>query len=140
MIEKFTKRWFERKDSVQEKFEAKLPSSYREIVVAVVEILNDADEYETPDPARIHEIDDGDYQGTLLYVIGAANYQPNTYWYVKVGYGSCSVCDTLSAILDGESWLKTEEEKKAWKDKAVSQLMTLALHIVQELKLMGDEE
>jgi len=140
MIEKFTKRWFERKDSVQEKFEAKLPSSYSDIVLAVVEMLNDEDEYETPDPSRIHEIDDGDYQGTLLYVIGAAIYQPSTYWYVKVGYGSCSVCDTLQAILDGEWGLETEEEKKAWKDEAVSQLMTLALHIVQRLKLMGDEE
>ena len=140
MIEKFTKRWFERKDTVQEKFEAKLPSSYSDIVLAVVEMLNDEDEYETPDPSRIHEINDGDYQGTLLYVIGAAIYQPSTYWYVKVGYGSCSVCDTLQAILDGEWGLETEEEKKAWKDKAVSKLMTLALHIVQGLKLMGDEE
>jgi len=140
MIEKFTKRWFERKDSVQEKFEAKLPSSYSDIVLAVVEMLNDEGEYETPDPKRIHQIDDGDYQGTLLYVIGAASYQPSTYWYVKVGYGSCSVCDTLQAILDGDWGLETEEEKKAWKDEAVSQLMTLALHIVQGLKLMGDEE
>jgi len=140
MIEKFTKRWFERKDSVQEKFEAKLPNSYSDIVIAVVEMLNDEDEYETPDPARIHEIDDGDYQGTLVYVIGAASHQPSTYWYVKVGYGSCSVCDTLQAILDGDWGLETEEEKKAWKDEAVSQLMTLALHIVQGLKLMGDEE
>jgi len=140
MIEKFTKRWFERKDTVQEKFEAKLPSSYSDIVLAVVEMLNDEGEYETPDPARIHEIDDGDYQGTLVYVIGAAIYQPSTYWYVKVGYGSCSVCDTLQAILDGDWGLETEEEKKAWKDKAVSKLMTLALHIVQGLKLMGDEE
>jgi len=140
MIEKFTKRWFERKDSVQEKFEAKLPSSYSDIVLAVVEMLNDEDEYETPDPARIHEINDGDYQGTLLYVIGAANYQPSTYWYVKVGYGSCSGCDTLESILSGNWGHETEEEKKAWKDEAVSKLMTLALHIVQGLKLMGDEE
>jgi len=140
MIEKFTKRWFERKDSVQEKFEAKLPSSYSDIVLAVVEMLNDEDEYETPDPARIHEINDGDYQGTLLYVIGAASYQPSTYWYVKVGYGSCSGCDTLESILSGNWGHETEEEKKAWKDEAVSQLMTLALHIVQGLKLMGDEE
>ena len=140
MIEKFTKRWFERKDSVQEKFEAKLPSSYSDIVLAVVEMLNDENEYETPDPARIHEIDDGDYQGTLVYVIGAAIYQPSTYWYVKVGYGSCSGCDTLESILSGNWGHETEEEKKAWKDKAVSQLMTLALHIVQGLKLMGDEE
>ena len=140
MIEKFTKRWFERKDSVQERFEAKLPSSYSDIVLAVVEMLNDEDEYETPDPSRIHEINDGDYQGTLLYVIGAAIYQPSTYWYVKVGYGSCSGCDTLESILSGNWGHETEEEKKAWKDEAVSQLMTLALHIVQGLKLMGDEE
>jgi hypothetical protein len=139
MIEKFTKRWFDNKDSIQKKFEAELPTSYSDIVSVVVEMLNNEDEYISPDPKRIHAIDDGDYQGTLVYVIGATGYQPSTYWYVKVGYGSCSGCDTLENILSGNWGHETEEEAKEWKDKTVSQLMTLALHIVQGLKLMGDE-
>ena len=140
MIEEFTKRWFERNHLVREQFEKEIPDSYKDIVKAVVTMLHDEEKYESIDPERIHEIDDGDYQGTLLYVIGETSYQPDTYWYVKVGYGSCSGCDTLEAITSGEWGLETEEEKQAWKKEAVDQLMTLALHIVQGLKKMGDDE
>lgn len=140
MIEEFTKRWFERNHLVREQFEKEIPDSYKDIVKAVVTMLHDEEKYESIDPERIHEIDDGDYQGTLLYVIGDTSYQPDTYWYVKVGYGSCSGCDTLEAITSGEWGLETEEEKQAWKKEAVDQLMTLALHIVQGLKKMGDDE
>ena len=140
MIEEFTKRWFERNHLVREQFEKEIPDSYKDIVKAVVIMLHDEDKYFSIDPERIHEIDDGDYQGTLLYVIGDAGYQPDTYWYVKVGYGSCTACDTLQAITSGEWGLETEEEKQAWKKEAVDQLMTLALHIVQGLKKMGDDE
>ena len=49
---------------------------------------------------RIHEIDDGDYQGTLLFLIPFKAYQPCEYEYLMtyVGYGSCSGCDALRAI------------------------------------------
>lgn len=49
---------------------------------------------------KIHEIDDGDYQGTLLYLIPFETYQPSEMEYLMtyVGYGSCSGCDALQAI------------------------------------------
>lgn len=52
---------------------------------------------------RITEVDDGDYQGTLLYVIPFNTYQPNEgeYLMTYVDYGSCSCCDTLQAIQYG---------------------------------------
>lgn len=52
------------------------------------------------DIENIHVIDDGDYQGTLLYLIPFVTYQPSEYDYLMtyVGYGSCSGCDTLQAI------------------------------------------
>lgn len=140
MIEKFTKRWFERNHMVRAEFEAALPDNYTDIVKAVVTMLHDEDEYGSIDPSRIHEIDDGDYQGTLLYVIGASDYQPSTYWYVKVYYGSCSGCDTLQDILEGNYGHESEEEAQEWKRHAIDQLMTLALHIVQGLKEMGEDE
>lgn len=45
-------------------------------------------------------IDDGDYQGTKLYLIPKNTYQPAEYEYLMtyVGYGSCSGCDTLEMI------------------------------------------
>lgn len=98
---------------------------YIDIVKVVIEAVHD-DNYSSPDPEHIHEIDDGEYQGTLLFVIPADGYQPYDYWCVKVGYGSCSGCDTLMAILEGD-YGDTIDEK-------VDSLFTLALHIVQGLK------
>lgn len=99
---------------------------YIDIVKIVIEAVHDG--YGSPNPEKIHEIDDGDYQGTLLFVIPSDNYQPYTYWYVKVDYGSCSGCDTLMAILEGD-FGNTIDEK-------VDNLFTLALHIIQGLKRM----
>jgi len=133
MIEEFTKAWFSNLHAMREKFAAKHPDDYKEVVRAVIEMLAaSSDEYEKPDPNRIHEIDDGDYQGTLVYVIGGSGYQPSRYWYVKVGYGSCSGCDTLQGISGYSS--------DAPNDQQVSEYMTLALHIVQGLREMGDSE
>lgn len=49
---------------------------------------------------HITEIDDGDYQGTLVYLIPFDTYQPSEgdYLMTYVGYGSCSGCDTLQDI------------------------------------------
>ena len=132
MIKEFVQKWEENKDKVRAVFAEKHPDSYADIVRAVIEILHDEDfGYGTPDPNRIHEIDDGDYQGTLVYVIAEDTYQPNDYWYVKVWYGSCSGCDTLEGIRLYTDETPTENE--------VNQYMRLALHILQGLKKMGDE-
>jgi hypothetical protein len=133
MIEAFTKAWFANLHTMREKFTAKHPDDYKEVVRSAVQMLADAStEYDKPDPERIHEIDDGDYQGTHVYVIGAQGYQPSRYWYVKVSYGSCSGCDTLQAI--------SEYSSDPPNSKQVSEYMTLALHIVQGLREMGDSE
>lgn len=131
MIQEFVKQWEARKSEIQAIFAENHPENYKAIVVAVVGILGEADEYSKPDPERIHEIDDGDYQGTLIYVIGATGYQPSDYWYVKVGYGSCSGCDTLESIKDYSSDKPSEAQVKDY--------MTLALHIIQGIKKMGEE-
>ena len=131
MIEAFTRAWFANLNSIREKFAAKHPDNYKEVVRAVVQMLADAsDEDENPDPDRIHEIDDGHYQGTHVYVIGAQGYQPSRYWYVKVSYGSCSGCDTLEGIRKHCHGQPDAEQ--------VGGYMTLALHIVQGLREMVD--
>ena len=47
-------------------------------------------------------VDNGDYQGTQLFLIPRDTYQPSESEYLMtyVGYGSCSGCDTLQAIQD----------------------------------------
>lgn len=125
MIKEFVEKWEERKNEIQEIYEKKHPEDYSEIVRNVITILHD-DDAESPDPQKIHCIDDGDYQGTLLFVIPEDTYQPSTYWAVKVFYGSCSGCDTLEAIR--ESVLESPPTPEQTKD-----YMTLSLHVVQKL-------
>lgn len=133
MIQEFVSRFMspEGQAALRSTFAAH-PSSYDDIVKAVVSVVTN-DDYEAIDPERIHCIDDGDYQGTLLFVIAAKGYQPSDYWYVKVGYGSCSGCDTLEGI-------KNHRDDEPATEEQIGEYMTLALHIVQGLKKMGDGE
>ena len=73
------------------------------------------------DSENFTTIDDGDYQGTLLFVIPERTYQPGAenYLMTYIGYGSCSCCDTMLAILES--------------DTIVEDLMTLALHMIQRM-------
>jgi hypothetical protein len=130
MIQQFVDAFMSKKELLESQFREKHPSDYSDIVERVIRLVTAEDEYSeySPDPARIHAIDDGDYQGTLLFVIGAKGYQPDDYWYVKVGYGSCSGCDTFQAISDYVGDTLTEEQ--------LGDYMSLALHIVQDLKKM----
>lgn len=133
MIEAFINAWEARKHEVQAKFEAKHPDDYKEVVRNVIEILGNGDRYSdySPDPSRIHQIDDGDYQGTLVFVIAAYGHQPADYWYCRISYGSCSGCDTLEQIRCYDDGKPIEYQ--------VKQYMTLALHVVQRLKKMDGD-
>ena len=127
MIDAFVKRFLDNRDKLRESFEANEPNGYGDIVKAVIGILAN-DDYSHPDATRIICIDNGDYQGTLLFVVGASGYQPYTYWYARVSYGSCSYCDTFQGIRDNYG-----DENKA---SRVADYITLALHIVQAIKEM----
>lgn len=67
------------------------------------------DEFERLDLDSITSIDNGGYQGTILYLIPFNIYQPAEWEYLMtyVGYGSCAVCDTLQGIqsCDGQEKL-----------------------------------
>lgn len=106
------------------------PSNYIDIIRKIVQVITTY-EYSDIDPDRIHKIDDGEYQGTLVFVIGSKGYQPYDYWYTKVGYGSCSGCDTLQNINNYSNDPPTLEQQKEYN--------ILALHIVQQLRKMHDE-
>lgn len=134
MIQEFVDRFMDRKPEIRERLRQFGKNDwrgieYKDIVRIVVENITESNSYPpTPDPYRIHEIDDGDYQGTLLYVIADKDYQPDTYWYVTVSYGSCCGCDTLMYATECN-----EDDEQVLDD-----LMLLALHIVQGMKKLGD--
>lgn len=77
-------------------------ATYLDLVKMIVEdIFNNGDNtYLKYNANKITEIDDGDYQGTLLFIIPADVYQPGPgdYLIANVYYGSCSGCDTLQSI------------------------------------------
>lgn len=133
MIQKFVDRYMAKKDELESIFSKGHPENYEAIVRSVVAIIGDKEGCEMPDPERIHCIDDGDCQGTLVFVIGENGYQPHRYWYVRVYYGSCCGCDTLKAI---ETYYSDDDKPSK---EQVKDYMTLALHIVQGLKQMDDE-
>ncbi len=73
---------------------------YAHLVELVVNnILNDEEGgyRNTWNASKITVIDNGDYQGTLLFLIPKNRYQPgeNEYLMTYANYGSCSVCDAL---------------------------------------------
>lgn len=95
---------------------------YKDLVkLTVMFILNDENEW---DENKIKEIDDGDYQGTLLYLIPEDTYQPNSSEYLMtfVEYGSCSGCDTLQRI---QCFLDTKS-----RDKSIDDLMNLCKDLI----------
>ena len=131
MIKRFISDWEKNKEDVRVALTTAHPVSYKEIVKLVITAVSKDHDYDYPDPKRIHVIDDGDYQGTLLFVIGGQGYQPNDYYFVKVYYGSCSGCDTLQGISDYSNDPPTEGQVKDY--------MTLALHIFQNLTSMQED-
>ena len=126
MIKEFVKRFEENKEWIREQFKNH-PAAYKDVIAIVIKALEvDTCVGFSPDPGRVEEIDHGDYQGTLLYIIAEKGYQPSAYYYVFVDYGSCSGCDTLQAISEYSDDPPREDQKDEY--------MQLALHIVQGLK------
>jgi len=102
---------------------------YKQIVEKLFELcITNADEHCGFNIERMTVIDDGDYQGTKLFIIPKDTYQPSVDDYITTHtyYGSCSGCDTLQSICGYDYGLPTEEQVKLY--------MTLALHLVQKLK------
>ena len=124
MIKEFVNIFMANKDTLRAEFAKKHPSDYKELVTEVIKVISQAG----PDPERIQEIDYGNYQGTLIYIIAEPGYQPYHHWSVKVSYGSCSGCDTLQSIRESSNYGEPPEESE------IEQYMILALHIVQGLK------
>jgi hypothetical protein len=128
MIQPFVDRFMAATPDIKAKLSETRPDSYVDLVDRLIKVLNgqDNDYNSNPDPTRITVINHGDYQGTLLFIIGAEGYQPSTYWSIFVDYGSCSGCDAFEAIhVYGNALVTSEEVDGYW---------TLMLHMVQSMK------
>lgn len=127
MIQEFVDRFIAKEKELKDFYREKHPADYEELVKKVVEAIG-GEEYKEKslDSDRIHKIDDGDYQGTLLFIIGCKGYQPSTYYSSHVSYGSCSGCDALEDLKESGDDKPTEEQTQGY--------YNLMLHIVQGIK------
>ena len=86
------------------------------------------------DKEKIRLIDDGNHSGSLLFIFPSELYSPSVqdYLYTSVNYGSCTGCDTLQRILSNLEDNSNLEEVK----KEIDNLMTVSLHLVQNMKYL----
>ena len=101
--------------------------SYLDLVKLAFDYIYNSDEGRSSEKLNVSditEIDNGDCQGTLVYLIPFNTYQPDECQYLMtyVGYGSCSGCDTLQAI---QAW-----GKEALTEQQVSDFMILCKDIL----------
>lgn len=142
MILEIIEKWEENKYKLEEYFKTTKQSEYSEYKAIVskifelvlVEVKNKWNGTDNFDLSRITVIDDGDYQGTQIFLIPKQTYQPRVDDYIITNtyYGSCSGCDTLLGISSYEDDLPTESQ--------VSEYMTVALHLVQKMRYLSDDE
>lgn len=146
MIKEFVLAWEKNKDKLERYFRTnkqELYAEYNDLVKLLFDIvINPEIEAESIwtynkkfDTSRILEIDDGEYQGTLIFVLHRNKYCPSVedYVYTSVDYGSCSHCDILLRINDYcTETLPCEEQ--------IRDYMQLSLHLLQRCKYMEQED
>lgn len=117
MLKILVEKWDENKDQLKKQLETRTDLNscdYKDLVKMTFDVILNSDEYTKIDTEKIVEINHGDYQGTLLYMIPFDRYQPseNDYLITYVSYGSCSGCDTLQRIQEYGEELLTETQVK----------------------------
>lgn len=145
MIKAYIDYWNKDSDKLEEYFKTNKQSEYyryEDLVKLVFDIIVNPNcdgisshEFYEYDTKNILSIDDGDYQGTLIFVLHENTYQPSVtdYVYTSVYYGSCEVCDILQGIRDycDADSLPTDEQIKDY--------MTLCLHLLENCHYMMEE-
>ena len=133
MEKEFIRQWDANKHKLEEYFKNTPLEEYRdyEDIVRKIFELSINSGFNTE---KMTVIDDGDYQGTQIFIIPTDTYQPSLEDYVMTDtyYGSCSGCDTLMNIHVYEDGLPSDEQ--------VKKFMSLALHLVQKLKWLVNNE
>lgn len=140
MIKEFVEKWDKYKNDLENYFRNTKQLEYDEyekiVKILFEKVVNrdlecDRDKFNTEDLVKI---DDGEWQGTQIFILHKDSYQPNVeeYVYTSTYYGSCSSCDTLQEISSYDGGLPDEDQIKDY--------MTLALHLLQKCHYMQGEE
>ena len=130
MLKVLVEKWEKNRDKLRHELETRTDirgMEYKDLVKLTFGVIyNDNEEVSRVNVKRITEINDGSFQGTLLYLIPLDWYQPseNEYLMTYVGYGSCSGCDTLQSIFS------FDYDEGVLKAKQVAELMVLCKDII----------
>lgn len=133
MIPEFVQGFQKRRDTIKNHFLLSHPGTYDDIVKFVVGTAGE-EIPDGPDVERMAVVRGAENEGSDLFIIPDAGYSGGRYWLVFVDYGSCSGCDTLKSIRDD-----CDCEDLPTEDQA-SRYMTLALHIIQNIRLLNDRD
>lgn len=135
MIKYALKKWDKNKDALrnaiqQTEKDKRSTWDYNDIVKLVCRYIfneNVSDEDPMINVDGITMIDNGDYQGTLIFMLPFDTDQPAEYEYLMtyVGYGSCSGCDTLQRIQLDELYYNVESD-----DDLIDSYMALCKDLV----------
>lgn len=140
MIKDFNYDWELNKDDLKEYIKhhklEEYADDYKSLVKTLFKYVINAErtnDYERYDISDMKVIDDGEYQGTQIFILHKDTYQPtiDDYVYTSNGYGSCSGCDTLLNITNYEL-------DELPDDNQVADLMTLFLHLLQNCEEMKE--
>lgn len=135
MIKEFARAWEVNNKKLLRYWNGKEVSFYEDIVKPLITIVinpylkEHTAEHIGLDVDNITIIDDGDYQGSQIFIFPKDTYQPDTsdYYFTYADYGSCSCCDTLERINSFERGLERDKEYN-----------TLALHLLQRFRLLNE--
>lgn len=141
MIKEFVEAWDKNKDKLMEYFKTHSQeeySQYQDLVKLLFNIVINPvlweEKREKFDISNMKIIDDGNYDGTLIFILLKAGFYYTTegYIYTSVNYGSCPGCDTLQHI---QSW----DLKELPNEEQIKDYMTLTLHLLQRCHYMKGE-
>lgn len=132
MIKEIIMQWETNKSKLENWFRTSDKRKYRNYGTIVKDIFTYV--IEGYDTEKIHVIDDGEWQGTQIFIIPKDTYQPDVedYLITDTYYGSCSGCDALLNIVERGGYGEYFDEQQ------ISELMTLSLHIVQKLRSINE--
>lgn len=137
MIQPFVDKLMANEQLLRASFAERAPESYLQIVQRVVGVLHDEkDKWDTPDPKRIHDIDDSTNEGKQVFVLGSGESEPLTYWVVCISYGTSEANDTLGRIVSEHHTKDSNGLFAGLTDEGVRQMWQLAVNIVQRMKLI----
>lgn len=136
MLKWVEKAWAENSDELKNKLERGSYYSYDGLLKLAIDfVLNPYLEENTLldklNADKITTIDDGEWQGTQIFIVPTVVYQPceSDYYWTSVWYGSCSACDALEAA---NGYKRETERVQAWS--------LLCLRMLQGLsRLTGDD-